>query len=323
MAWAGITHFPEGDAVSSRGPGSPPPRQAPGRTGPLSTPGALQPAAHGSGASEGEGGSAEPGPTAGRGVGRGPVPGRRRPGGGGLTPSGAFPEAWPPRLPRSPGRSRRRPRDPPRRGRRPRNSSGCGSARGLSEGKAGTGGRQLAGRGAARLRRMLSPCPARPRAHDGHPRAQSLSPRGESCAAIRRGPGSARPWSARLPSPRAPLVSNFPCPPPRPCSPPCPLHPPLPRPRARSPPGPAGSGPEPGRELSRLVPPPPARVPGAALAGPGRAPGTPPRGQEPRPPTLRAFSFAFNNFLPAETLSNSAKAPTPFASRGQLVYLLV
>ena len=204
MAWAGITHFPEGDAVSSRGPGSPPPRQAPGRTGPLSTPGALQPAAHGSGASEGEGGSAEPGPTAGRRVGRGPVPGRRRPGGGGLTPSGAFPEAWPPRLPRSPGRSRRRPRDPPRRGRRPRNSSGCGSARGLSEGKAGTGGRQLAGRGAARLRRMLSPCPARPRAHDGHPRAQSLSPRGESCAAIRRGPGSARPWSARLPSPRAP-----------------------------------------------------------------------------------------------------------------------
>ncbi|KAJ8776661.1 hypothetical protein J1605_015250 [Eschrichtius robustus] len=197
----------------------PVPPKAPGRTGPLSTPGALQPAARGSGAGEGEGGSAEPGPTAGRRVGRGPVPGRRRPGGGGLTPSGAFPEAWPPRLPRSPGRSRRRPRDSPRRSQRPRNSSGCGSARGLSEGKAGTGGRQLAGRGAARLRRMLSPCPARPRAHDGHPGAQSLSPRGESCAAIRRGPGSARPWSARLPRPRAPLVSNFPCPPPRPCSP--------------------------------------------------------------------------------------------------------
>lgn len=59
MAWASITHFPEGDAVSSRGPGSPP---TPGGTGPLSTPGALQPAARGSGAGEGEGGSAETSP---------------------------------------------------------------------------------------------------------------------------------------------------------------------------------------------------------------------------------------------------------------------
>lgn len=140
-------------------------------------------------------------------------------GAGWLTPSGAFPEAGPPRFPRSPGRSRRRPRDPPRRGRRPRNSSGCGSARGLSEGKAGTGGRQLAGRGAARLRRMLSSCPARPRAHDGHPGAQSLSPRGKSCAAIRRGPRSARPWSARLPRPQLPLPTPRPCSPRVPCTP--------------------------------------------------------------------------------------------------------
>lgn len=60
---------------------------------------------------------------------------------------------------------------------------------------------RLAGRGAWRPRRMRSPCLARPRAHDGHPRAQSVSSRGESCA-----PGAARP-----PSPQRPLSHPPPC----------------------------------------------------------------------------------------------------------------
>ena len=114
---------------------------------------------------------------------------------------------------------------------------------------------RLAGRGAWRPRRMRSPCLARPRAHDGHPRAQSVSSRGESCA-----PGAARhpppptpsallvtllPAPSSSPLPRAPFSSTSPprplTSPPAPTSvrPPCPLraHPPG---RPALCPGPAG-----------------------------------------------------------------------------------
>lgn len=168
---------------------------------------------------------------------------------------------------------------------------------GCRERKAETGGRRL-GAGAARPRprRMLSPCPARPRAHDGDTGAQSVSSRGESCAALRRGH-------------------------PRPCAPP---------PAAPCAPSPLGPLSQPGGGRVRACPEPPtrsarlARRPGSAGAPPrsGRpGPRDSLRGQaeRPAPRSLRpptAFSCAFDNFLPAETLSYSAKAPDPFCLPG-------
>lgn len=87
-------------------------------------------------------------------------------------------------------------------------------------------------------------------------------------------------------------------------------------------------GSEAARERSPLVPPPAARFPGSARAsrageGPGRArdpgDGTSRGGAWPPPLPLRprrAFAFAFDNFLPAETLSYLAKAPSPLLPPG-------
>lgn len=122
--------------------------------------------------------------------------------------------------PDAPGRSRPGPRDPARRGRRPRNSSGGGSARGRRElgAEAGEAGRARArARARRRPRRMLlSPGPARPRAHDGYTRAQSVPSRGESWPPPAADPGRrprapSLPWSPRAqtpPSPRSPLSSR-------------------------------------------------------------------------------------------------------------------
>lgn len=167
---------------------------------------------------------------------------------------------------------------------------------------AGRERRRLGNAGSARARprprRMLSPCPDRPGAHDGDTGAQSVPSRGESCAALRRG----------HPSPRAPS-----------------------RPRAagaRPGPSPAAVRVRAARERSPLVPPPAARFPGSARAsrageGPGRArdpgDGTSRGGAWPPPLPLRprrAFAFAFDNFLPAETLSYLAKAPSPLLPPG-------
>lgn len=125
-----------------------------------------------------------------------------------------------------------------------------------------------------------------------------MSSRGESCAAIRRGH-------------------------PRPCvPPPSPAHPP--RPCAPLP-SRAAVGCEPARELLARSPAPvsPGIRAGPAALGPGRGTLGGDRrsggGQEPqslRPP--RAFSFAFDNFLPAETLGYSAQAPDPFCLSGAI-----
>lgn len=173
---------------------------------------------------------------------------------------------------------------------------------GCRERKAETGGRWL-GAGAARPRprRMLSPCPVRPRAHDGDTGAQSVSSRGESCAAIRRG------------HPRPCVPSPSPAHPPRPCAP-------LP--------SPAAVGCEPARELLARSPAaaspgiragPAALGPGCGTLGGDRRSGRdswPPPPRSLRPP--RAFSFAFDNFLPAETLGYSAQAPDPFCLSGAI-----
>lgn len=217
---------------------------------------------------------------------------------GWLTPSGGVPGS------RGPSRLDPKPREEPAGGHvtdrggagGPEIASAAVPPAGCSERKAETGGRWL-GAGAARPRprRMLSPCPVRPRAHDGDTGAQSVSSRGESCAATRRG----TPTSVRVP--------------PRPTVPCAPLI------RAPPLPSPAAVGFEPAPEF--LTRSPRRRVcrdplgPRGAL-GPGRAgPRDPPRGHAAPPRSLgppRAFSFAFDNFLPAETSGYSAKAPDPF-----------
>ena len=189
-----------------------------------------------------------------------------------LTPSGGVPGSWGP--PRLDPKSREEPA-----GGHVTDRGGAGGPEiaaaavppaGCRERKAETGGRRL-GAGAARPRprRMLSPCPVRPRAHDGDTGAQSVSSRGESCAALRRGH-------------------------PRPCAPPLPQ--PL-RPQSTAPsfPSPAGVGSESAPEL-RARSPRPAGRPGAAgvppcsgQAGPRRAaPRDPPLGHAERPPLLAA-----------------------------------
>lgn len=146
--------------------------------------------------------SAEPGPRPGWPEGGGPVPGRQGHAGGG------------------PGADAVRGGPGSRRAKFPAPPGGAGgghvtlgAARGPEiaaavdppAGGAREGGdrrSRLAGRGACRPRRMRSPCPARPRAHDGHPRAQSVSSWGESCA-----PGAACP-----PTPSVLLVTLLPAP---------------------------------------------------------------------------------------------------------------
>lgn len=243
--------------------------------------------------------SAEPGPRPGWPEGGGPVPGRQWHAGGGPGADAVRggPGSRPARFPAPPGGAggghvtlgaARGPEiaaavDPP-----------AGGARGGGDRRS-----RLAGRGAWRPRRMRSPCLARPRAHDGHPRAQSVSSRGESCA-----PGAARPHSQRslshpppcallVPASPRPLFFNFPAPPPN--QPPGPDVCAPPVSPARAPPWPSRSLSRPrrsGPSLSRVLPgSSPRRAgfpePSSSRAAPGRGPL---RGDTRPGPRLRGLS---------------------------------
>lgn len=170
---------------------------------------------------------------------------------------------------------------------------------GCREQKAETGGRWLgAGATRPRPRRMLSPCPVRPRAHDGDTRAQSVSSRGESCAALRR--GHPRPCAPSAPAPPSSMRPLFPA-------------------RRRS-----GASLPWSLSLVRPAAASPGIRSGPAALRPGRGTlrGARQRGRRSWPPPPRslgppgAFSFAFDNFLPAETFKLLSQGSRSFFPPG-------